>query len=168
MEKAEYEAGRAERQYLAVEPENRTVARELERRWEQRLAELEAIRAQAAAASEHRWPLTDAELAHARELGTDLPAVWDAETTTMRDRKRLLRCLIEEVQLRSEEKRYQVRIVWKGGAMTEREVVRLAAGGRAHATPADTIEVVRKLAQEFDDTQIARILNRQLRRVAAG
>jgi hypothetical protein len=89
---------------MAVEPENRTVARELERRWEQRLGEWEAVRARAAAALEHRRPLTEAELMRARELGRNLDEVWGAETTTPRDHKRLLRCLIEEVQLRSEKK----------------------------------------------------------------
>ena len=103
-----------------------------------------------------------------QELGRDLEQLWGAETTTTRDRKRLLRCLIEDVQLRSETKRYLVRIVWKGGAVTEREVVRFAAGGQAHATPLDTIELVRKLALEFDDAQIARILNRQGRRSGNG
>jgi len=104
----------------------------------------------------------------ARELGRDLDEVWGAETTTARDQKRLLRCLIEEVQLRSEKKRYLVRIVWKGGATTEREVPRFAPGGQAHATPADTVELVRKLALEFDDAQIARTLNRQGRRSGLG
>ena len=168
VEKAEYEARRAERQYLAVEPENRTVARELERRWEQGLAELEAVRAKAASALEHRRPLSEEELARATELGRRLEDVWAAPTTTLRDQKRLLRCLIEEVQLRSQEERYQVRIVWKGGATTERELVRFTSGGQAHATPLDTVELVRKLALEFDDAQIARILNRQGRRSGLG
>jgi DNA invertase Pin-like site-specific DNA recombinase len=164
LEKAEYEAQRAERQYQVVEPENRVVARELERRWNQKLEELEAIRTRAATALDRRRPLMDAELVRARELGTDLLQVWKAETTTARDRKRLLRCLIEEVQLRSEAERYLVRIIWKGGATTDREVRRFSPGGRAHATPLETIELIRELAKEFDDAQIARILNRQGRR----
>lgn len=89
-------------------------------------------------------------------------------TTTVRDRKRQLRCLIEEVQLRSQKERYHVTIVWKGGATTERELRRFASGGQAHATPLDTVELVRKLALEFDDAQIARILNRQGRRSGLG
>jgi excisionase family DNA binding protein len=168
VEKAEYEARRAERQYMAVEPEHRTVARELERRWEKKLEELEAVRTKAAGALEHRRPLSEAELARAAELGQHLEEVWAAPTTTVRDRKRLLRCLIEEVQLRSEEERYQVLIVWKGGATTQREVPRFAPGGQATATSLDTIELVRKLALEFDDAQIARILNRQGRRSGLG
>jgi hypothetical protein len=168
MEQAEYEVQRAERQYLAVEPEHRTVARELERRWNQRLEELEAVRAKAAAALEPRRPLTDAERERAQHLGQHLDEVWAAPTTTARDRKRLLRCLIEEVQLRSAATAYQARIVWKGGALTDREVRRVSRGGGAHATPLETIELVRTLAQEFDDAQIARILNRQGRRSGRG
>jgi excisionase family DNA binding protein len=168
IEKAEYEAQRAERQYMAVEPENRTVARELERRWEQRLEELESVRAKATSAFEHRQPLSDAELARAAQLGQHLEQVWTAPTTTVRDRKRLLRCLVEEVQLRSQKGRYLVKIVWKGGATTERDLPRFSGGGQAHATPRDTVELVRKLALEFDDAQIARILNRQGRRSGLG
>jgi len=168
IEKADYEARRAERQYMAVEPENRTVVRELERRWEQRLVDLEAVRAKAASVLERRRPLSEAELERARELGRDLDAVWLAETTTVKDRKRLLRSLVEEVQLRSEKTRYMVLIVWKGGATTEREVVRHAPGRHTRATPLETVALVRELAREFDDAQIARILNRQGRRSGRG
>jgi excisionase family DNA binding protein len=168
IEKAEYEARRAERQYVSVEPENRTVARELERRWEQRLVELEAVRAKAAGVLERQRPLSEAELVRARELGRNLDAVWEAETTTVKDRKRLLRCLIEEVQLRSGKNRYHVLIAWKGGSTTEREVVRFAPGGHVKATPLETVALVRELAREFDDAQIARILNRQGRRSGRG
>ena len=164
IEKAEYEAWRAERQFMSVEPENRTVARELERRWEQQLVDLKAVRTKAASVLDRRRPLSEAELERARELGRDFDAVWAAETTTVKERKRLLRCLIEEVQLRSEKKRYHVLIVWKGGATTEREVVRFARGKHVKATPLETVALVRELAREFDDAQIARILNRQGRR----
>jgi hypothetical protein len=162
VEKAEYEAQRAQRQYNAVEPENRVVARELERRWNARLVELEAARAQAEAARRQRQPLSEAELERAREVGSDLEAVWKAETTTNADRKRLLRCLIDEVQVTTEAARYQARIVWKGGEVTDRHVVRNTSGGTP--TSEDTIDLVRRLAEEFDDAQIARILNKQGRR----
>jgi uncharacterized protein YndB with AHSA1/START domain len=167
IEKAEYEAERAERQYNAVEPENRIVARELERRWNARLEELEVVRAKAREACALHPPFTNEELAMARSLGSDLKAVWDAPTTESRDRKRLLRALIEEVQLRTEPKRHLVRIVWKGGATTDRDIVRLR-GGQLKATSEDTIDLVRKLAVDLDDAQIARTLNRQGRRSGLG
>jgi len=76
IEKAEYEAQRAERQYMAVEPENRTVARELERRWNERLLELETLHDQAAKVNQGRRPLTEMGLARAQDLGMNLQAVW--------------------------------------------------------------------------------------------
>jgi DNA invertase Pin-like site-specific DNA recombinase len=167
IEKGQYEAERAERQYMAVEPENRTIARELERRWNARLEELEAIRAQAGAARQQQRPLTTEEILRAQALGGDLAAVWTASTTTTRDRKRLLRTVIDEVQLRTEEKCHRIRIVWKGGAVTDGEIKRLK-GGQHNATSEDIFEMVRKLAEEFDDTQIARILHHQGRRSGLG
>jgi DNA invertase Pin-like site-specific DNA recombinase len=171
LEKAEYEAQRAERQYMAVEPENRTVARELERRWNERLLELESLRDQAARATQGRRPLTEIELARAQDLGRNLESVWHACTTTARDRKRLLRAIVDEVQVRTEEQRHRVRIVWKGGAVTDREVARFRPRDgqpRPHRTAEEIVELVRKLAYEFDDAQIARILHRQGHRSGLG
>jgi len=168
IEKAEYEAQRAERQFMAVEPENRLVARSLEREWNHRLQALEEIRERASAAQNQRTTLGLEELERLRHLSQDLEAVWRAPTTKDRDRKRLLRCLIEEVQLRSEEKRYIVRIVWKGGATSDHEAVRVRRQDATTATSEDIIELVRRLAPEFDDAQIARILNRQGRRSGFG
>lgn len=168
LEKAEYEAQRAERQFHAVEPENRLVARELERRWNGRLSELDTVRRQAQAALRLRPGLTETERVRAQTLGSDLPVVWNATTTTNRDRKRLLRCLIEEAQLTTQPARYLVRIVWKGGAITDREVKRHPRGGTGPVTAVDTVDLVRRLAVEFDDAQIARILNKQGRRSGRG
>ncbi len=167
IEKTEYEVQRAERQFHVVEPENRLVVRELERRWNGRLRELDAVRAKAKAAEVEADPLTAVELERTTHLAEDLEAVWSAETTTNRDRKRLLRCTVEEVQLTTEEKHHLVRIVWKGGATTDRFVTRRRAG-TAHATSEGTIELVRELAKQFDDAQIARILNKQGRRSGLG
>jgi DNA invertase Pin-like site-specific DNA recombinase len=167
VEKAEYEAMRAERQFHGVEPENRLVGRELERRWNERLRELEAIRQKAESARKQSPWLSEQEMARAEQLACHLEELWHSQTTTNRDRKRLLRCLIEEVQLKTEDQRYVVRIVWKGEAVTQREVVRRGAG-TGHITSEDTIELVRQLAKEFDDTQIARILNKQGRRSGFG
>jgi hypothetical protein len=89
--------------------------------------------------------LSEEELEKVHLLSVQLRAVWEAPTTTSRDRKRLLRCLIEEVQLRTEEHYHAVRIVWKGGAVTDREVVR-GKPGWATRTAQDTVALVRELA----------------------
>ena len=76
VEKAEYEAKRAERQFQAVEPENRMVARELERRWNDKLNELERVRQQAHSAQGKTAPLSEEEMTRARQLAQDLDQVW--------------------------------------------------------------------------------------------
>jgi DNA invertase Pin-like site-specific DNA recombinase len=167
VERVRYEAERAQRQFDGVEPENRLVARELERRWNERLRELETLRQKAEQVLRQTPWLSEEEMARAQQLARNLEEVWQNETTTHRDKKRLLRCLIEEVQLTTEDERYVVRIVWKGQAKTELEVGRRAAG-TDHKTSEDTIELVRQLAKEFDDVQIARILNKQGRRSGFG
>ncbi len=169
IEKAQYEARRAERQYMAVEPENRVVARELERRWNLQLEAWEGVKREAEQALQAPTLLSvgGEELRKIHLLGAELRMVWEAPTTTNRDRKRLLRCLIEEVQLRTEKRHHAVCIVWKGGAVTEREVVR-GKPGCATRTPQETVALVRELAREFDDAQIARILNKQGRRSGLG
>jgi hypothetical protein len=128
---------------------------------------MEAVRQKAKEALKQEPRLSSEELGRVASLAKDLEAVWSAETTTNRDRKLLLRCLIEEVQLQTEGDHYEVRIVWKGGAVMDRLVKRQKAG-TAHRTPEGTIELMRKLAEQFDDAQIARILNRQGRRTGLG
>lgn len=126
-ERAAYDAERAARQYHAVEPENRLVARTLERAWEERLAVQQQLDEEY-----HRFvsrqprTLTDEERAAIRQLAADIPALWDAPTTTLTDRKEIVRQVVERVvvdaQGRSE--RVLVAIEWVGGGRTEGEVLR--------------------------------------------
>jgi len=170
VERAKYQAERAERRYRQVEPEHRLVARGLERDWEQALTELANAEAELAL-REHQRPraLTPAEREQLLALGADLGRVWAAPTTTDRDRKQLLRCLIEEVILDivREQRRATVTIRWKGGAITEL-VVTLPKPQPAIRTDEDTIALLERLAPHYDDATIAGILNRQGRRSATG
>ena len=116
VERARYEADRAERAFSQVEPENRLVARTLEARWEAKLAALADAEQALQAAQDALPPLPDrASLA---KLAADLPALWHAPTTTARDRKRLLRTLIADVTLLPEADRGKARIGirWHTGA----------------------------------------------------
>lgn len=169
IEQAEYEVERAARQYNAVEPENRLVARTLEERWNAALVHLEELKTQVEQRHDEIRPLSEHEKARAKRLAQDLETVWHAPTTTNPDRKLLLRAAIDEVLLIGEEQHYAVKIIWKGGAVTEREVPRRRRGDPpAFATSKDTVEMVRTLATEFDDAQIARVLSRQGRRTGKG
>ena len=170
VERAEYEAERAERRYRAVEPEHRLVARGLEREWEQTLSALAAAQAELELRKRQRpRTLTDAEREQLLALGTDLGRVWSAPTTTDRERKQLLRALIEEVIIDAnrEERRATLTIRWRGGAITELAVA-LPRPQPAIRTDEDTIALLERLAAHYPDAQIAGILNRQGRRSATG
>ena len=116
---------------------------------------------------EHQRPrtLTPAEREQLLALGADLGRVWSAPTTTDRDRKQLLRCLIEEVILdvAREQRRATLTIRWRGGAITELAVA-LPRHQPAIRTDEDTIALLERLAAHYDDATIAGILNRQGRR----
>ncbi len=170
VEQARYQADRAERRYRQVEPEHRLVARGLERDWEQALSKLADAEAELTL-REHQRPrvLTDTEREQLLALGSDLGRVWAAPTTSDRDRKQLLRSLIEEVILdvQREQDQATVTIRWKGDAITELAVPLLRHQPTIR-TDEDTITLLGRLAAHYDDGTIAGILNRQDRRSATG
>ena len=172
VEQARYHATRAERRYRAVDPDNRLVARGLEREWETALRELADAEAELARRETARpKTLTPQEKQAILALGDDLGAVWDAPTTTDKDRKQLLRTLLDEVNitLRRDAPGPHAGLVlrWKGGAISELTVP-LRRRQPAIRTDEDTIDLIRRLAVHYPDAVIAGILNRQHRRTARG
>lgn len=162
-ERARYEAERARRQYDAVEPENRLVARSLERGWEEKLRAAEAIEQ-----DYERWRsdeplvLSEADREGLLALGEDLPRIWRASSTTAAERKSILRLIICEVVL--DQKRLQgqvwVKILWQTGATSEHSVQR-----RVH-TYGDYIDIDKLRARVTElnaagkmDKEIASVLN---------
>jgi DNA invertase Pin-like site-specific DNA recombinase len=173
LERAQIHAERARRQFDACEPENRLVARTLEREWEQRLTEVRrAERAVAQVAARRPDPLTDDEIAWCRQAGADLRRVFDAPTTSDRERKQLLRAILSDVVVTvdraSEQHAAELRVVWEGGAITEHSVPLPRTGSHTRSTDQDTIALVRRLAERYPDKQIAAILARQGHRTGAG
>lgn len=170
-ERARYHAERAQRQFDAVEPENRLVARTVEAAWEQRLADQRQAEADLAR-QRARKPamLSEEETAWLRRAGADLRATFNADTTTVRDRKQLLRAIIGEVVLTIDRtaRTAHVRIIWQGGATTEFTMTLTKTGGHFRTTEEDTVDLVRRLAADYDDTTIALILSRQRRTTATG
>ena len=164
-ERARYDAERARRQYDAVEPENRLVARSLERAWEEKLRAVEVIEQEHA-----RWqsgePLVigAADRARLQVLGENLPRIWHAATTAAADRKRILRFIVREVVLDQKRAPGQVwlNIVWQTGATSEYRLQR-----RVH-TYRDYIDLerLRQRITELNgarkmDGEIAAILNQE-------
>jgi DNA invertase Pin-like site-specific DNA recombinase len=164
-ERARYEAERARRQYDAVEPENRLVARSLERAWEDKLRAVEAVEQEYARwRSEGPLVISAADRAQLQRLGENLPRIWHAHTTSAGDRKRILRLVMREVVLDAKRLRGQVwlRIVWQTGAISEHRLQR-----RVH-TYRDYIDIerLRKRIAELNgagkmDKEIAELLNRE-------
>ncbi|MDA1055992.1 MAG: recombinase family protein [Planctomycetota bacterium] len=127
LERAQYEADRAARQYHAVEPENRLVARQLERCWEETLVAQREIE-EDLRRLEHTQPaeLTVHELDMIQALSTDLPALWNATSTTAADRQTISRHLVDRVvvDVQGESEHVDVAIHWNGGFVSQHELIR--------------------------------------------
>lgn len=164
LERARYEANRAERQFDAVEPENRLVARTLEKRWNeklQQLAELEA--AYASARAVERLELSDEQRQQVLRLASNLPAVWRSSTTTASERKEMLALLVKQVAITPVEspiRSTRIAILWHTGATTQVTVKRPTTQEKLQ-TPPEIIEAVRELATSRTDAEIAEELNQQ-------
>jgi len=171
VERARYETQRAERRYRAVDPENRLVARGLEAEWERCLRELHVAEADLSRhQSEKARVVSAAERALILALGKDVERVWNAPSTTDRDRKELLRTLIEEVILDVNRQAENSHVVlrWRGGLITELDVHLPRSQPAPIRTDEDTIDLVRRLAVHYPDAVIAGILNRQGKSTATG
>ena len=167
LERAQFEAERARRQFDACEPEHRLVARTLERGLEDALGAVEREQRSLAALDRARpAALSDAERASLTQVARNLPRLWNAKTTTQRDRKELLRALISEivVTIDRDEHRADVEVFWEGGTRTELHVRLNRTGPTQRQLAEDTIDLIGRLAVHHADTQIAAILNRQGRR----
>lgn len=171
VERARYEAERAERRHRAVEPENRLVARGLEAEWEQSLHALEQAQLELDQREQRRPRELSADERNAvLALGKDLQRVWDAPTTSPRDQKELLRTLLEEVIITSPRDQHCAHLTlrWHGGMLTELEIERRQTRQAPIRTDEDTVELVRRLAMHYPDAVIAGILNRQAKTTAYG
>lgn len=171
VEHACYEAQRAERRYRAVDPDNRLVARGLETAWEKCLQDLRAAEAELASREKQRPRiLSDEDRAAIRSLGGDVSLVWSAPTTTDRDRKELLRSVLEEVMITvdREQQKAHLALRWRGGLIHEIDVDLRRCFQPPNRTDEETVELVRRLAALYSDAVIAGILNRQGRTTATG
>lgn len=169
VERARYEAQRAERRYRAVDPDNRLVARGLEAEWEKGLTALTAAEADLTRREQQRpRDLSAEERAAILALGADLPRVWSAPTTTDRDRKELLRTVLEEVLVTRdrEQQKAQLTLRWHGGLLSEIDLALRGAAPSPMRTDEETVALVRRLAGHYPDAVIAGVLNRQGRKTA--
>jgi DNA invertase Pin-like site-specific DNA recombinase len=169
VEQARYEATRARRQYDAVDPANRLVAAELERRWNHALTTQAELEAELAALQESReHPLTEDTKRELLVLARDLPALWDDPRTTPEHKKRLLRIAVREIIATCEDETIRLVVHWHGGDHTQIEFPKIRTGRHRYVTDNDLVEIIRALARIEPDARIASILNRNQRRTAHG
>jgi DNA invertase Pin-like site-specific DNA recombinase len=163
LQQARYEAAHARRQYDAVDPANRLVAAELERRWNDALQAVHSVETEIAAiVAAKPPPLGERERQQLVRLGADLELAWSHPAATAATRKRILRAALNEIVVRKEGPVIYAVLHWKGGDHTALQVkLRLNAAGRHHwPPPEDTIALVHELARLMPDRRIARLLNR--------
>ena len=158
VERARYDAIRAERAFHACEPDNRLVARSLETRWEAKLHELAEAEAELA---EHNAPAPEPSREQLEQLARDVPALWAADTTSDKDRKRLLRALIADVTITSkpDSRELRVGIRWRSGAAEQHTIQRPKTRAEVTRTPPEAVELTRRLAATQTNAQIAEQLN---------
>lgn len=160
LERIQYEADLARRRFLAVEPENRLVARTLERDWNEKLAQQAQWQKEYQLRPQpHQQLNSPAARRQILDLAQDLPAIWQAASTTQVERKQLLRFLIKDVTLTRHKTTVHAGIRWQTEAMTDLEVPRLRPIYERKRTDTAVIERIRQLAPTHTDRQIAQLLN---------
>jgi DNA invertase Pin-like site-specific DNA recombinase len=169
-EQARYQAQLASRRYEAVDPDNRLVAAELESRWNaglQKARELEA-KSQGFDISVEAAPMPDKEVL--LSLARDLPQVWNAPSTDMRLKQRIVRILVQEIVADVDEKTSEIVLLmhWAGGRHSELRIKRNEPGRHRRCTSVEAIEVIRQMCGKFPDEQIATTLNRLGLKTGAG
>jgi hypothetical protein len=169
LERARYEADLARRRLMAVEPENRLVARNLEKDWNEKLAAVEQLEHEQAALLAGVAPrLGPEERQRILNIAEDLPALWHAPTTAPAERKQLLRLLVQDVTLTKEATTIRVALRWQTGVCTVVAVPRPPRSCDARRTPAAVVERVRALAGDHRDRQIAERLNAEVHKSGRG
>jgi hypothetical protein len=170
LEQARYEVRIANRRYEAVDPDNRLVAAELESRWNAALARVGELEKSLAELETESRTATPPDRDALLRLAKDLPTVWNAATTYMRLKQRIVRILVEEIVADVDKSANQVVLVlrWAGGRHSELRIAKNKTGHHRRVTDPEIIEIIRQMAGQYSDEDIAATLNRLKLRTGAG
>jgi DNA invertase Pin-like site-specific DNA recombinase len=157
----EYEARKAFEQYDAVNARNRLVSAELERRWNEKLEEIETTKQRLAGLNGKRYSLSADEEARILTMGENFTEIWQSDRCPPALKKMIFRTVVEEIIVGTdaEKKTLQFTIHWKGGAHTQLAMERPRSATET-ATPMEALEIIRRMAVRHGDDQIASVLNR--------
>jgi DNA invertase Pin-like site-specific DNA recombinase len=169
LQQARYEVAHARRQYDAVDPSNRLVAAELERRWNRALVAEAEFEAEIAALEESReHPITAAQKRELLDLARDIQRLWDDPRSSPEYKKRLLRIALKEITAICEAETIRLVLHWQGGDHTQVEFPKFHTGQHRYSTDRDIMEIIGKLARIEPDARIASILNKNEHHTAHG
>ncbi len=169
LEQARYEAGHARRQYDAVDPDNRLVAAELERRWNASLVVVAQREAElAAAAAEQEESAAGDYRDRLLALGRDVTALWHDPAASAAIKKRILRTVLREAVVTITDGKLHFLLHWQGGDHTALDTRKQRSGEHRWQTDVETARIVTELARVVPDGTIAAFLNRAGRRTAKG
>jgi Helix-turn-helix domain len=169
LEQVRYEVTRARRQYDVVDPLNRLVASELERRWNEALRAQAQLEAELALLQRERPDsLKESTEKELLALAQDVPALWDHPKSSPEHKKHILRIVLKEIIATSHGDSIHLLLHWRGGEHTQLQMQKTRTGHHRYVIATDTIELVRSLALVQPDGMIASILNRAGLRTAHG
>ena len=159
-QQASYEVKLSARRYEQVDPDNRLVAAELEARWNAAIARLQECETRLAAVTHPKADEVDPSALHA--LSSDLDAVWEAASTDMRTKQRLVRALIEEIVVDVDDAKRDVVLLihWRGGQHSELRVRKPQSGEHSKRNSSEVEGLVRQMGARWSDEHIAATLNR--------
>ena len=161
LEELEYEAKKAFEQYDSVDARNRLAASELERRWNEKLEEIESVKQRLSSLGAKRYSLSAEEESRIRSMGDHFAEVWQSDHCPPTLKKMIFRTAIEEIIIcaNKDKKTLELIIHWKGGTHTELVMERPRSATET-ATPMEALEIIRRMAVRHGDDQIASVLNR--------
>jgi hypothetical protein len=162
LEQLVYEAKKTFEQYDAVDARNRLAASELERRWNEKLEEVEAVKQRLSSLDAQRHSLSVEEEARIRSMGDRFAEVWQSNHCPPTLKKMIFRTAIEEIIVHTDQDKKSLELVlhWKGGVHTQLAMDRPRSATET-ATPMEALEIIRRMAVRCGDDQIASVLNRR-------
>jgi DNA invertase Pin-like site-specific DNA recombinase len=170
LEQAEYETQRAFIQFDQADPANRLVVDTLERRWNNKLEDLERIKIELGASQVAVQPISQIEKESILGLGQRFSDTWHSNECPMSLKKKIIRLLINEivVDINDEKQTLNFIIHWHGGRHTEINIPRPLPANKAHKTTDEDLEIIKKMAVRYDDTEIAKVLGKLKRTTGKG
>jgi DNA invertase Pin-like site-specific DNA recombinase len=161
VERARFEAELAKRRYMRVDPDNRLVADSLEAEWNEKLRLVNQTQDE----YERQQQVTQMELSEQQKaeieaLANDFPRLWGSPQTPQRERKRMVRLLIEDVTLRDGED-VTAHVRFKGGTAATLNLARPKTAAELYTTSPNVVAAIDRLLDKHTDLEIAQILNAQ-------